>query len=144
MKLTQQKIKIKIFEEISEELKKRLNQSDIRGDNLIYVLKCVLEVVELTKVEGPEKKRLAMVLLDELINESNMTSSDKKKYTELKDGFLQDIIDLIVSASKHKIKINKKKTGIIKKVSRSLSSKARILQIRIGNSQRKNKERRSI
>ena len=143
MKLTQQKIKI--FEEISEELKKRLNQSDIRGDNLIYVLKCVLEVVELTKVEGPEKKRLAMVLLDELINESNMTSSDKKKYTELiKDGFLQDIIDLIVSASKHKIKINKKKTGIIKKVSRSLSSKARILQIRIGNSQRKNKERRSI
>ena len=144
MKLTQQKIKIKIFEEITEELKKRLNQSDIRGDNLIYVLKCVLEVVELTKVEGPEKKRLAMVLLDELINESKMTSSDKKKYTELKDGFLQDIIDLIVSASKHKIKINKKKTGIIKKVSRSLSSKARILQIRIGNSQRKNKERRSI
>ena len=36
MKLTQKK-KIKTFEEISEELKKRLNQSDIRGDNLIYI-----------------------------------------------------------------------------------------------------------
>jgi len=147
MNLTQKK-KIKTFEEIREELKKRLNQSDIRVDNLIYVLKCVLEVVELTKVEGPEKKRLAMVLLDELINESNMISSDKKKYTQLiKDGILQDTIDLIVSASKHKIKINKKKiikTGIIKRVSRSLNSKARLLQMRTGSSRRKSKERRSI
>ena len=36
------------------------------------------------------------------------------------------------------------KTGIIKRVSRSLSSRARLLQMRTGNSRRKSKERRSI
>lgn len=128
--------KVKTYDDISNELKKRLNNTDIRLNNLMNVLKAVMEVVELTKVDGTNKKKFALSLLEQIIDEANI---DKEEENECKkminNGTISNTIDLVILASKNKVKINKRK-GVIKRISRTVSSKARVLQKRQRRSHR--------
>lgn len=133
-------------EEITNELKKRIEDIELSYNNFNLILHHILEVVELTKTSGKNKKDKAIYLIKEIIDKSNIDDKEKKIYYEIIDNnIISNIIDLIVLASKNKIKINKKKLKI-RKLSKKISSKftkASIIQSRYSD-RRRSKEKSII
>jgi hypothetical protein len=74
----------------------------------LVVIENILEVVEITKLKGNDKKTLSLKLIQKFIGYC------PEKYIVLKstmqqsldNGFISDTIDLIVKASKNELKIN--------------------------------------
>ena len=111
--------------EITNELKKRIENIELSYNNFNLILRHILEVVELTKTSGENKKEKAIYLIKQVIDKSNINDKEKKIYYEIIDNnIISNIIDLIVLASKNKININKKKLKI-RKLSKKISSKFR-------------------
>lgn len=133
-------------EEITNELKNRIENIELSYNNFNLILHHILEVVELTKTSGKNKKDKAIYLIKEIIDKSNIDDKEKKIYYEIIDNnIISNIIDLIVLASKNKIKINKKKLKI-RKLSKKISSKftkASIIQSRYSD-RRRSKEKSII
>lgn len=133
-------------EEITNELKKRIEDIELSYNNFNLILHHILEVVELTKTSGKNKKDKAIYLIKQIIDKSNIDDKEKKIYYEIIDNnIISNIIDLIVLASKNKIKINKKKLKI-RKLSKKISSKftkASIIQSRYSD-RRRSKEKSII
>lgn len=133
-------------EEITNELKKRIENIELSYNNFNLILHHILEVVELTKTSGENKKDKAIYLIKQIIDKSNIDDKEKKIYYEIIDNnIISNIIDLIVLASKNKIKINKKKLKI-RKLSKKISSKftkASIIQSRYSD-RRRSKEKSII
>lgn len=136
---TKTKKKLTTFEEISTELKKRVGDIEVTPENLILILQYVLEVVELTKVDSNDKKIFAISLVKEIIEESDMNNKQKKICIEMiNNGVISKAIDIIVLASKNKIKINQKNFKI-HKLSKKISKrfrKATTIQNRYSNRKR--------
>lgn len=132
--------------EITNELKKRIENIELSYNNFNLILRHILEVVELTKTIGENKKEKAIYLIKQVIDKSNINNKEKKIYYEIIDNnIISNIIDLIVLASKNKIKINKKKLKI-RKLSKKISSKFRkasIIQSRYSD-RRRSKEKSII
>tara|TARA_Y100000389_G_scaffold145439_1_gene143985 strand:- start:1911 stop:2336 length:426 start_codon:yes stop_codon:yes gene_type:complete len=132
--------------EITNELKKRIENIELSYNNFNLILRHILEVVELTKTSGENKKEKAIYLIKQVIDKSNINNKEKKIYYEIIDNnIISNIIDLIVLASKNKIKINKKKLKI-RKLSKKISSKFRkasIIQSRYSD-RRRSKEKSII
>ena len=133
-------------EEITNELKKRIENIELSYNNFNLILHHILEVVELTKTSSENKKDKAIYLIKQIIDKSNIDDKEKKIYYEIIDNnIISNIIDLIVLASKNKIKINKKKLKI-RKLSKKISSKftkASIIQSRYSH-RRRSKEKSII
>lgn len=111
----------KTFEEISIELKKKIENTEISVDNLIKILQVVLEVVESTKVKGPQKKVYAISLLKQIVSEADIDKSEKDNCNILiNNGIISNTIDLVITASKKKTKLNNKKS-LIKRISKRIS-----------------------
>ena len=127
-----------------EEFKNKFSEVHINSSNLINVLKNIIEIVELIKIKGSDKKIYAINLLRLLINDSTMEKKDKKLCMDILDNnIISDMIDIIVLASKNKIKINKGKLKNIRKISKKISSrfvKASLIQSRYSDKRRKSKE----
>ena len=132
--------------EITNELKKRIENIELSYNNFNLILGHILEVVELTKTSGKNKKDKTIYLIKQIIDKSNIDDKEKKIYYEIIDNnIISNIIDLIVLASKNKIKINKKKLKI-RKLSKKISSKftkASIIQSRYSD-RRRSKEKSII
>lgn len=113
------KNKFKTLDSILEEFKNKFSEVQINSSNLINVLKNIIEIVELIKIKGSDKKIYAINLLRLLINDSTMEKKDKKLCMDILDNnIISDMIDIIVLASKNKIKINKGKLKNIRKISK--------------------------
>ena len=132
-------------EEITNELKNRIENIELSYNNFNLILHHILEVVELTKTSGKNKKDKAIYLIKEIIDKSNIDDKEKIYYEIIDNNIISNIIDLIVLASKNKIKINKKKLKI-RKLSKKISSnftKASIIQSRYSD-RRRSKEKSII
>jgi hypothetical protein len=137
------KKKFKNLDSILEELKNKFREVHINSSNLINVLKNIIEIVELIKIKGSDKKIYAINLLRLLINDYTMEKKDKKLCMDILDNnIISDMIDIIVLASKNKIKINKNRFKI-SKISKKISShfrKASLIQSRSSDKRRRSKE----
>jgi hypothetical protein len=92
-------LKEKIIEEIgNKEVDKQL---------LMKLLVIGMETIEKTKVKGKDQKLIVIDVLIEVIKSTNVKVSDKEKLLSFLNNDLDDVIDLIVDASKGKIDINK-------------------------------------
>ena len=137
------KKKFKNLDSILEEFKNKFRGIYINSSNLINVLKNIIEIVELIKIKGSDKKIYAINLLRLLINDSTMEKKDKKLCMDILDNnIISDMIDIIVLESKNKIKINKNRFKI-RKISKKISShfrKASLIQSRYSDKKRRSKE----
>jgi len=126
--------KLETFDEISAELKRRAGHIEMSVNNLMTILQYILEVVELSIAKGPQKKTFAISLLNQVIDEADICKEEKDECRNMvNNGTVSNTIDLVISASKKKTKINKKK----KRLSLSFSKKAMALQNRFGNETRR-------
>ena len=89
------------FEPYLTQLKEQLNDIDI---NIIIVVKHAMEIVELTELKGQEQKNMAIKLIKTFTKDLD---DDIKILID--DEILSSTIDLIVDATKGKLKINLKK-----------------------------------
>ena len=132
------------LDSILEEFKNKFREVHINSSNLINVLKNIIEIVELIKIKGSDKKIYAINLLRLLINDSTMEKKEKEMCIFMLDNnIISDIIDIIILASKNKIKINKGKLKNIRKISKKISShfrKASLIQSRYSDKRRRSKE----
>ena len=131
------------LDSILEEFKNKFREVHINSSNLINVLKNIIEIVELIKIKGSDKKIYAINLLRLLINDSTMEKKEKEMCIFMLDNnIISDIIDIIILASKNKIKINKNRFKI-RKISKKISShfrKASLIQSRYSDKRRRSKE----
>ena len=67
-------------EEITNELKNRIENIELSYNNFNLILHHILEVVELTKTSGKNKKDKAIYLIKEIIDKSNIDDKEKKIY----------------------------------------------------------------
>ena len=65
-------------EEITNELKNRIENIELSYNNFNLILHHILEVVELTKTSGKNKKDKAIYLIKEIIDKSNIDDKEKK------------------------------------------------------------------
>lgn len=138
--------KIETYEETAEELKKKVGYIEVSVENLITILQYILEIVELTKKKGPQKKTLAITLLKQLIDESEANVIEKDDcYIMINNGTISNTIDLVISASKKKTKLNKYKS-IVKRILHkyNISKQARSLQQKMRRKQKKTSGKKPI
>jgi hypothetical protein len=93
---------------LSDIVEEKLIKYNTQTLTLLVVIENILEVVEITKLKGNDKKTLSLKLIQKFIEYC------PEKYIVLKstmqqsldNGFISDTIDLIVKASKNELKIN--------------------------------------
>lgn len=92
-------LKEKIIEEIGDkEVDKQL---------LMKLLIIGMETIEKTNVKGKDQKLIVIDALIQVIKSSNVKVSNQEKLLLFLNNDVDDVIDLIVDASKGKININK-------------------------------------
>jgi hypothetical protein len=92
-------LKEKIIEEIGDkEVDKQL---------LMKLLVIGMEAIEKTNIKGKDQKLIVIDALIEVIKSTNVKVSDKEKLLSFLNNDVDDVIDLVVDASKGKIDINK-------------------------------------
>jgi len=105
-----------ILDEILQKLNSRIEHLEVCISNVIPILQHIMEIVEKTRLKGPQKKGLAISLLKGVIINSNLKNEDKEDlYNVINNGIMSDTIDLVISASNRKLKLNRK--SIMKKLS---------------------------
>lgn len=95
------------IEEMQEMLLENISHINFSKKTIISVLQFIIEAIELTDLSGPQKKTLALELLASLIEISSLDNEDKMWCAMLIDnGTIGDTIDLVISASRGKLKAN--------------------------------------
>ena len=98
------------FDSCLEKLKDMTKNIEINTENILIIVKYAMEIVELTELKGLEQKEMAIKLVKKLVEDSELNDSIKKDILNfINSGALGATIDLIVDASKGKLKINLKK-----------------------------------
>ena len=97
-----------LLEKSLKNVKSKLSIITISPSTLHLLVKYVMEEVEKQPIKGSEQKDLSLELIKHLI--TDITNEDDKEILLilLKCGTISNIIDLIIDATKGKLKINKK------------------------------------
>jgi hypothetical protein len=100
-------LKLDNFDELFEKLEKRISPLKLSPATLVSIIQSCIELVELSNKKGPEKKVLVIVMVETLIDDSDLPNEDYNFMKELvKNGTLSDTIDLVISASRGKLGLN--------------------------------------
>jgi hypothetical protein len=92
-------LKEKIIEEIGDK--------EVNKQLLMKLLVIGMETIEKTNIKGKDQKLIVIDALIEVIKSTNVKVSDKEKLLSFLNNDVDDVIDLVVDASKGKIDINK-------------------------------------
>lgn len=96
------------FNELLQMLQVKLGDNTINAQNIITVLRCAMEIVEITEIKGEAQKTLAIKLVRQLVVEAPITDEKEKLLLDIIDqDILGNTINLLVSASKGDLDINK-------------------------------------
>jgi hypothetical protein len=91
------------------ELNKRIDGLNIDQKSIVLITKYAMEIVEATSLKGDAQKKMVLEMLKKVIQDSPLSNEEKEVCTKLvDDGTIDQIIDLVVDASKGELKINKK------------------------------------
>lgn len=100
-------LKLDNFDELFDKLEKRIAPLKLSPATLVSIIQSCIELVELSKKKGPEKKVLVVLMIETLIDDSELSNEDYNFMKELvKNGTLSDTIDLVISASRGKLGLN--------------------------------------
>ena len=95
------------FNVITKELNEKIEHIKVSPKNIISILEYIIEIVELSEVKGQKKKVLALTLLTNIINDSELDNDEKELCMKLiNNGTVSDTIDLVISASRGNLDIN--------------------------------------
>ena len=95
-----------IYDITLKKLKEKLSNITIRPSTLYLVIKYAMVCVEETPIKGTDKKQLAHNLIHAIIVDFTEGEDEKVLLQLLKDNTIDNIIDLIVDATKGKLDIN--------------------------------------
>lgn len=97
-----------VFETALAELKSQVKTLDISPKSLMSIGKMAMEIVENTEVKGAAQKDLVIRLVETIIKDCEIDNNIKEACLEvIKNGTLEATIDLVVSASKGELNLNK-------------------------------------
>ena len=107
---------IETKDELLCKLKEKIHNLGVKKNTLSVIIKFVMEAVEETPIKGVKQKEYALKLLKSLIDE--FADGDDKEFLviALESGSIADTIDLIASAAKGELNVNK----VVDVASRSL------------------------
>ncbi len=82
--------------------------------NLPNIIKESIQIAEKTGLAGDKKKKLAIKIVHDLITNSDLSVEEKDIFLYIVDNdMIEETIDVIIDATKHKLDINKSaKVGI--------------------------------
>ena len=86
--------------------------TNISLENLAIYIKTIIELVEKSKFENSNKMKFSLLILKELINKLPDTDNKIALSLMLENKTIENIIELILDASKNKLKLNKKKFNL--------------------------------
>ena len=80
---------------------------EVTVTTVIYIVKLTIEVLEESKVKGSDKKTIATKVIRKIIVDAPISDEKEKLCLDMIDeGIVENIIDLVVSASKGELNIN--------------------------------------
>lgn len=84
-----------------------LQGTPINVKSIHLIIRAVMEVIEGTPIKGSEQKDLALKILRQLFIDFTEDDTEKMLLALLDTDAIGNLIDLVVDASKNKIKVNK-------------------------------------
>ena len=80
---------------------------EVSSKTITEIVKIAMEIVEATKLKGPEQKLLVEKIVRKIVTESPLDEQKKSIVISMLDeGIVGDVIDLVVSATKGELNIN--------------------------------------
>ena len=96
------------FKETLQMFQVKLGSTKIDAENIITVLRCAMEIVELTEIKGDAQKILAIKLVRRAVVDAPIADEKEKLLLDILDqDILGNTINLLVDASKGNLNINK-------------------------------------
>lgn len=96
-----------IFELVLKQLKEQTSDVEVNSVNITRILRIAMEIVETTKVKGPEQKVLVEKVVRQIIVDAPINDANEKLLLDLCDeGILGNTIDMVIAASKGEIDVN--------------------------------------
>lgn len=97
-----------MHQRLYNELIKKIDHIKITSDNLILILEYVIELVEKVQdIKGNKKKALAIILIKEVVEHSNMEDNEKELCMNMiNNGIIGNTIDLVINAANGKLDIS--------------------------------------
>lgn len=97
-----------LFAEALKYLKERLGDMELTPASMTKALRVAMEIIEELPVKGIAQKELAIDLLRQLVKDSTLDEGQKKLCFDVIDsGLLSNTIDLVVSATKGELNVNR-------------------------------------
>ena len=101
-----------IIGKFSDYVKKKLPNNNISLKNISNYIKVTIEIVEKSKFENSNKMKLVLLVLRKLIDDIPELPEYDDKYIlnkMINEKTLENLIEVILLASKNKLKLNKNK-----------------------------------
>ena len=96
-----------IFNNCLKQIKLTIGTTEINAKNIMYIVKVAMEVVEASEVKGSEQKVLVNKLVSKLVIDAPISDAKEKLLLDILDeGIVDEVIDLVVSASKGELNLN--------------------------------------
>jgi len=94
--------------ELYKKMNTKIGDLEINTDTIIQVVQIAMECVELTQLTGAEKKDLAIVLIKQVVEESDLIGNNEKLLLDMIDKkILHSMIDLVVNSKDIEINLQK-------------------------------------
>lgn len=103
------KVLITIKKKILTTIKKKMQVEgiELNTKTVIKCLRYVMEVIEVSELKGEEQKIMAIKIMRDLVNETELDDNSKKIILSIVDNnILGNIIDFVVDATKGNVSIN--------------------------------------
>tara|TARA_Y100000816_G_C26101588_1_gene584005 strand:+ start:644 stop:1015 length:372 start_codon:yes stop_codon:yes gene_type:complete len=96
-----------IFDSCLKQVKLTIGTTEINAKNIMYVVKVAMEVVEASSVKGADQKIMVNRLVSKLVIDAPISDAKEKLLLDILDeGIVDEVIDLVVSASKGELNLN--------------------------------------
>ena len=96
------------FKETLQMFQVKLGSTKIDAENIITILRCAMEIVEITEIKGDAQKTLAIKLVRQVVVDAPIADEKEKLLLDIIDqDILGNTINLLVDASKGNLDINK-------------------------------------
>lgn len=94
-------------DKVFEALKDKMNEYGVKKSTLALLVKFTIEAVEETPIKGSDQKDYALRLIEALVEE--LAEGEEKEFLliAIESGSVGDTIDLIISASRGELNVNK-------------------------------------
>lgn len=96
-----------VFDSCLKQVKLTIGTTEINAKNIMYVVKVTMEVVEASSVKGVAQKVMVNRLVSKLVIDAPISDAKEKLLLDILDeGIVDEVIDLVVSASKGELNLN--------------------------------------